>query len=1350
MAASKPMLGDIELQQVEKIEVDEDQVLAQQSVPALEGDFLQRLGRRGTQISLTGVLTGAEAGAGLKTLQEKFRAAAPISFIADIATATKVEKVLIEEMGIRELAGKPARFEYALTLREFTPPLAPEPVPPPPPPPPPPSVETGTLVVDVTVEGQPDFDFSKVTVSAEGTQDDGTSLTRTLTNRSNNSWTEEKMPPGKYTAKAVVTDPRSLSGAATVTVSAGQTAKASITLQSGSLIAKAFVVHFWFDKAFVEPCMLEVLKTVVTYANAHADEKLVIVGHTDLVGDSTYNQSLSERRGRSVYAALSYGRDKATALAEWNALRQPTDGALPSIKDSWGVREYQYMLQDLDFYSGNIDGVQGPETDAAVRDFQKSKGLTVDGIVGDQTWSALIEAYLDQYNLTILETQFLPNCGGEILKWLGCGEQDPVKNTQDAWRRNRRTELLFVKASTMPCQVPQPETFDLPAAGAVGSKWCLGPGDKNQRNCFVTRKTPQQGKWLIQPVEPDTITVSGSITFDDGTPASNMKYVLIAPDGEYMDGEILRGADHGKPIPHRTNDDGTFAYPDKTKGVGIYTMEVIAPVVVRTADEPPQDAKGNVVCKRLDTTTVGETKPQATATGKLSGLPTVVSAAPAKGPKVNPHITLASPVVVVKKSYMNPARQAITLRCNTPFVGKATLTRSSAPIRFFKAFAGGTEITFNGADNLFTDAELTAPDGVKIFAEGATASTKLNDVTLTLTLNPGSPPAGGTPPPVGPPATVTMTSVEVQLDIAQKRTTPGVDPPLLSTNDKINKGRFLRVQDAGNDSTRSMLVVHKALPAAFDGELVLTRLNDQVQVFNTAQETATAGQTPLANPFVIKNSAIPASGLKLWVEGVKKSSTERETGIQLGINGVESGGDKVMITVMPNMKIKGNLFWNRTWDYNTAPKLPATASIPPVKEFLPGAKVEIYIQRPGVTVLSLFKTVFLSDGAKVIDPHGAFEVTDVPETPRLAMRVLLEFKDGKVVVVKGKSSAVNDADFKIQTGMVIWHQFDLNISAWNEKTIEFDHKDVEITRVHFIDICDAYKSIWFGHHRLLELATYNPRLCTVNYPEPTSSTTHHENGQLFVLKDDLKDRAVLLHEYGHFVNREIGMSPPNPGYLYNDIPGHDRGSKEHYEAAWREGAATFFSCALRDDPIYHDGYDADLTYHLDTDNTTIGPHSEGSIQEALWRIYKVHGTNFKDGFWKAYTDSSRRSLLNSAFDFFQNWKDLGIADLDKLLEAFKKFNMEFGYKYRSGGDMFTAVGAPKTFNLATQEFRTIDELFTHFGTLGGGTLADYKEEFYNRNKFFNDGTLAAGSTPADPKITIGTKYIVPERIQVTL
>ena len=132
---AKPMLGDVELQLVQEIDAEEDQVLAQHGVPALEGDFLQGLGRRAERVTLTGVITGPEAGDGLKSLREKFRGAAPVSFVADIATATKVDKVLIEEMGVRDLAGKPERFEYAFGLREFIPPPPPQTEKPPPPPP---------------------------------------------------------------------------------------------------------------------------------------------------------------------------------------------------------------------------------------------------------------------------------------------------------------------------------------------------------------------------------------------------------------------------------------------------------------------------------------------------------------------------------------------------------------------------------------------------------------------------------------------------------------------------------------------------------------------------------------------------------------------------------------------------------------------------------------------------------------------------------------------------------------------------------------------------------------------------------------------------------------------------------------------------------------------------------------------------------------------------------------------------------------------------------------------------------------------------------------------------------------
>ena len=106
----RPMLDGVELEQVQKVEAEDEEVLAQHGVPALEGDFLQDLGRRVTRLTLTGVITGADSGDQLKTLREKFRSATPVPFVEDIAVATKVDKVLIEEFGVRELAGKPQRF----------------------------------------------------------------------------------------------------------------------------------------------------------------------------------------------------------------------------------------------------------------------------------------------------------------------------------------------------------------------------------------------------------------------------------------------------------------------------------------------------------------------------------------------------------------------------------------------------------------------------------------------------------------------------------------------------------------------------------------------------------------------------------------------------------------------------------------------------------------------------------------------------------------------------------------------------------------------------------------------------------------------------------------------------------------------------------------------------------------------------------------------------------------------------------------------------------------------------------------------------------------------------------------
>lgn len=54
-----------------------------------------------------------------------------------------------------------------------------------------------------------------------------------------------------------------------------------------------------------------------------------------------------------------------------------------------GVRWLQFELQRTGFYIGRLDGFYGPQTESAVRNFQKAKGLVADGKAYTKTFNAL-------------------------------------------------------------------------------------------------------------------------------------------------------------------------------------------------------------------------------------------------------------------------------------------------------------------------------------------------------------------------------------------------------------------------------------------------------------------------------------------------------------------------------------------------------------------------------------------------------------------------------------------------------------------------------------------------------------------------------------------------------------------------------------------------------------------------------------------------------------------------------------------------------------------------------------------------------------------------------------------------
>ncbi|MEN9308506.1 MAG: putative peptidoglycan binding domain, partial [Fibrobacterota bacterium] len=150
---------------------------------------------------------------------------------------------------------------------------------------------------------------------------------------------------------------------------------------------------FDLGKAFVLPEALPAVKQIVQWSQQNPLRKMVVVGHSQ---PSESDASLGHSRAEAFAALLTNRWEK---WLPWFAPEKPASAR-------WAVREAQLILEALKLYKGQAGGAMDPETETAIKAFQKSaseKGakLEVTGKIDSNTRKELLRAYFGLEGTTL-------------------------------------------------------------------------------------------------------------------------------------------------------------------------------------------------------------------------------------------------------------------------------------------------------------------------------------------------------------------------------------------------------------------------------------------------------------------------------------------------------------------------------------------------------------------------------------------------------------------------------------------------------------------------------------------------------------------------------------------------------------------------------------------------------------------------------------------------------------------------------------------------------------------------------------------------------------------------------------
>jgi hypothetical protein len=122
----KPVIGDWEIPRIQAIQSLEHRSFVELEIPGRVGSLFQDMNTKPTRIGIWGSLYGDETrNEFLEELRGKFGEGEPVTFVADIVTATEIQYVIIETLNMAENADQADQMDYFIVLQESPPPPAP-------------------------------------------------------------------------------------------------------------------------------------------------------------------------------------------------------------------------------------------------------------------------------------------------------------------------------------------------------------------------------------------------------------------------------------------------------------------------------------------------------------------------------------------------------------------------------------------------------------------------------------------------------------------------------------------------------------------------------------------------------------------------------------------------------------------------------------------------------------------------------------------------------------------------------------------------------------------------------------------------------------------------------------------------------------------------------------------------------------------------------------------------------------------------------------------------------------------------------------------------------------------------